>query len=87
MPRLTGEHAVRALLYVLVLLFFLALILASIVLGLLATGWHERAGRVYFLVAAGLFLLMFWILARIAATKDQDGQWQNSEGPPPSGSS
>lgn len=77
----------RALLYVLVLLFFLALILASIVLGLLATGWHEGDGRVYFLVAAGLFLLMLWVLTRIAATKDQDGQWQNSEGSPPSGSS
>jgi len=79
----SGAYAVRVVLYLAVLALFLPLILATVVLGLFATGWHEHGAWICFPVAVGFFFLMLWTLSRIAATKGQNRQPRNGAGPKP----
>lgn len=70
-----GDHWVRAGGYLVVLAIFIPVIGCVLLVGYFAASpknnlWHADGGWYLFVVAAGLFVLMLWILTRIAATKN-----------------
>jgi hypothetical protein len=73
-----GDHLVRAGGYLVVLAIFIPVIGFVLLVGYFAASpknnlWHADGGWFLFVVAAGLFVLMLWILTRIAATKNDSG--------------
>ena len=74
MPKSSPGHAMRALGYLVVLAVFVPLMLVSAIFGYFGTApknnlWHSDFGWLWFVVVAALFVLMIWLLNRIATTR------------------
>lgn len=73
------DHLIRAAGYLVVLAVFIPVIGFVLLVGYFAASpknnlWHSDGGWFLFVVAAGLFALMLWVLIRIAATKNDSGE-------------
>ena len=84
MPELTSDHIVRMVAYVAVLVVCLPLILVLILLGVFGSKsnglWHADGAWRLFLVAAGVFAGMIWLLGKIRSTGTRTPRLENKGG-------
>jgi hypothetical protein len=83
-PQLTSDHIVRMVAYLAVLVVCLPLILILILLGVFGSKsnllWHSDGAWLFFLVAAGVFAGMIWILGKIKTTGARTPRLENQCG-------